>query len=161
MSQNALPGRSSSRASGYGDEGGGVSEDAGRRAPGGAREARGTVLIIDDDASILEMVSEVLVSEGYKTLGARDGKEALGVLERARPHVILLDMRMPVMDGWAFASALRKRGQQAPPVIVMTAAEDARRWAAEISAQGYLEKPFDLDDLLAVVKRFAEQKPRH
>lgn len=161
MSQEAPPGLWSSRASGYGDEGGGVPEDAGRRAQDRAREARATVLIVDDDASILEMVSEVLVSEGYKTLGARDGKEALAVLEKARPQLILLDMRMPVMDGWAFASALRERGQQAPPVIVMTAAEDARRWAAEISAQGYLAKPFDLDDLLAVVKRFADQKPRN
>ena len=61
-------------------------------------------------------------------------------------------MRMPVMDGWGFARALRERGIKLP-ILVMTAAQDARRWAQEIDAEGYLAKPFDLLDLLSAVER--------
>jgi len=60
---------------------------------------------------------------------------------------------MPVMDGWAVARALRGQGITVP-IIVMTAAESARRWADEVGAEGYLAKPFGLDDLLATVERF-------
>ena len=69
-----------------------------------------------------------------------------------RPLVIL-DMRMPVMDGWAVARALRGQGIDVP-IIVMTAAESAKRWADEVGAEGYLSKPFGLDELLAAVERF-------
>jgi DNA-binding response OmpR family regulator len=57
---------------------------------------------------------------------------------------------MPVMDGWSFARELRAIGCH-PPIVVMTAAQDARRWAREIGARDFLAKPFDLDDLLAKV----------
>jgi len=67
--------------------------------------------------------------------------------------VILLDMRMPVMDGWAVARALHAQGIKVP-IVVMTAAESAKRWADEVGAEGFLAKPFGLDELLAVVERF-------
>jgi DNA-binding response OmpR family regulator len=57
-----------------------------------------------------------------------------------------------VLDGWGFARAVRDRGVRLP-IVVMTAAQDARRWAEEIGAQGYLAKPFEMPDLLAVVER--------
>jgi CheY-like chemotaxis protein len=63
---------------------------------------------------------------------------------------VLLDMRMPILDGWDFASALRERGIILP-ILVMTAAQDARRWAQEIGAAGYVSKPFELLDLLTAV----------
>ncbi len=62
-------------------------------------------------------------------------------------------MRMPILNGWEVARALRKRGV-ATPIVVMTAAQDARLWSEQIDAAGYLAKPFDLDDLLAMVARF-------
>jgi CheY-like chemotaxis protein len=61
-------------------------------------------------------------------------------------------MRMPTLDGWGFARALRARGFQVP-ILVMTAAQDARRWAREIDAEGFVAKPFDLLDLLDAVGR--------
>lgn len=136
--------------------------DGGRRRPGGRASISGgtqppkvtLVLVVDDDESILGMVSEVLADAGFGVARARNGREALAAVDRELPSIILLDMRMPVMDGWTFAKTLRDRGA-AVPVVVMTAAEDARRWAAEIGAEGYLAKPFDLDHLIDAVRKHA------
>lgn len=112
----------------------------------------GPILIVDDDSAILSVVSEILDLEGYQVLTAVNGLEALRVLERMRPSLIVLDMRMPVMDGWGFAAALRERGISIP-ILVMTAAQNARAWAQEIHAQGYIPKPFEVSDLVAAIER--------
>lgn len=111
------------------------------------------ILVIDDDNSILLTVTDILEFEGYSVETARNGLEALLVLERIAPSLILLDMRMPILDGWTFARTLQERGIKLP-ILVMTAAQDAFRWSQEIDAAGYLAKPFDLFDLLAAVERF-------
>lgn len=111
-----------------------------------------TVLVVDDDTSILDTVSAILSGEGYDVVSAATGQEALAAVARKRPLLILLDMRMPVMDGWAVARALREQGISVP-IVVMTAAESAKRWADEVGAEGYLAKPFGLDEL-ATVERF-------
>jgi CheY-like chemotaxis protein len=111
------------------------------------------ILVIDDDPAIRATVAEILSSEGYTVATATNGVEGLQALERIDPALVLLDMRMPMMDGWGFTRALRARGVQVP-ILVMTAAQDARRWAREIDAEGYVAKPFDLLDLLDAVGRF-------
>ncbi|MEO8632167.1 MAG: response regulator [Chloroflexota bacterium] len=108
---------------------------------------------MDDDTSILDTVSAILSGEGYDVVSAASGQEALDAVARKRPQLILLDMRMPIMDGWAVARALRDQGVDVP-IVVMTAAESAKRWADEVGAEGYLAKPFGLDELLATVDRF-------
>src|SRR5205807_3422583 len=110
--------------------------------------AQHPILVVDDDPAILSTVSDILEFEGYYVERAENGAEALAMLEHARPSLVLLDMRMPVLDGWEFAHALQQRGVQLP-ILVMTAAQDARRWAQEIGAQGYISKPFELNDLLS------------
>lgn len=112
-----------------------------------------SILAVDDDPSILDLMTDILSGEGYRVLPAQNGAEALRVLEGDRPCVVLLDMRMPTLDGWGFASAMRDRGLKYP-VVVVTAAENARAWAQEIGADAYLAKPFHLKDLLRVVERF-------
>ena len=113
------------------------------------------ILIADDDPSILNLVADILRGEGYAVELARNGREALDVIARRDvPALVVLDMRMPVIDGWEFASRLRAQ-QLNPPILVMTAARNAREWAAEIEAVGYLAKPFDLDDFLREVSRLA------
>jgi two-component system chemotaxis response regulator CheY len=112
----------------------------------------GTILVVDDDPSIRATISEILRMEGYPVEVAANGAEALTTVERSRPGLVLLDMRMPVLDGWGFARGLRERGVDLP-ILVMTAAQNARRWAEEIGADGYLAKPFDIDDLLDAVER--------
>ncbi|MEA2641308.1 MAG: hypothetical protein QOF51_2702 [Chloroflexota bacterium] len=113
---------------------------------------RGEVLVVDDDPDIREAVGRALEAEGYAVATARNGAEALAIVERELPDLVLLDMRMPVMDGWAFARAVEERSL--PLVIcVMTAATDAQVRAREINAAYVLSKPFDLEELLAVVER--------
>ena len=108
------------------------------------------ILIIDDDPAVLAVVADILRDEGYHVRTATNGKEGLVAIEQQRPSLILLDMRMPVLDGWGVARALRERGLDVP-VVVMTAAQDARRWAQEVGAVQSLAKPFDLTELLDVV----------
>jgi two-component system, chemotaxis family, chemotaxis protein CheY len=76
----------------------------------------------------------------------------LEILREVRPELVLLDMRMPVMNGWTFARALDNSGDKVS-IMVMTAATDARRWAKEINADGYVGNPFDIDELLTTVER--------
>jgi CheY-like chemotaxis protein len=119
----------------------------------GQGKPAGTILVVDDDPAILSTVADILEFEGYEVEVAANGAEGLRVLERVQPKLVLLDMRMPVLDGWDFARALRERGIILP-ILVMTAAQDARRWAQEIGAAGYVSKPFELIDLLSAVASF-------
>jgi CheY-like chemotaxis protein len=113
-----------------------------------------TVLVVDDEADIRATVSAMLEIEGYEVAEASNGADALVMLEKRRPDLILLDMRMPVLDGWGFAAELRRRGHRTP-IVVMTAARDAAHWAAEIAAQAFVSKPFGFEDLIAAVERVA------
>ena len=117
------------------------------------------ILVVDDDPSILDTVRAILESEGYAVVTARNGKEALEVLERVTPFLMLLDMRMPVLDGWGVAAALRGTAHRFP-VIVMTAAENATRWAREIEADDHIAKPFELMDLIECVQRHERRERR-
>ncbi len=110
---------------------------------------------MDDDPSIVAVVSEILISEGHEVVSAENGAEAL--VKVNGEALVLLDMRMPVLDGWGFAREFRAAGKTSP-IVVMTAAENARRWAEEIGADGYLEKPFEIDALIAAVKRHATRQ---
>ena len=110
------------------------------------------ILVVDDDPNILDVVSELLDMEGYRVTTAANGAEALRVVEQQLPSLVLLDMRMPVLDGWGFAKELRARGVTLP-ILVMTAAQNARMWAEEIGAQGYVAKPFEVPALLDAVEK--------
>jgi DNA-binding response OmpR family regulator len=110
-----------------------------------------TVLVIDDDRDLLDLVSFALEDEGYKVETAANGREGLEKVRREMPDLILLDMKMPLMDGWQFAQEFHARFDEKAPIVVLTAAENARKRAAEIGAQGWIGKPFDLDDLSRVV----------
>ena len=111
---------------------------------------------MDDDPEILETVAAILEFEGYDVLQAHNGAEALALVERRPPALVLLDMRMPVLNGWDFARLLHARHLRVP-ILVMTAAQEAGRWAAEIGADGYVAKPFHITDLLKQVARFVDQ----
>jgi DNA-binding response OmpR family regulator len=117
------------------------------------------ILVVDDDPGILAVVAEALDLEGYTVRTASNGADALALVAEDRPRLVLLDMRLPVLDGWGFARGLKGLGI-ALPILVMTAAQDARRWAAEIDAQGYLAKPFELTELFGAVERLLADSPR-
>jgi CheY-like chemotaxis protein len=112
------------------------------------------ILVIDDEQSILLLVRAVLAEAGWDVLTTSSAVDALERMASIQPDLILLDMRMPVMDGWRFTEELRAQGNTLP-IVVMTAARDARVWADEIGAVGYVEKPFEIDDLVGTVARLA------
>ena len=111
----------------------------------------GPILVIDDDPDILSTVVDILELEGYAVEKALNGAEGLALLEKSTPAVILLDMRMPVLNGWDFARIVKERGIVVP-MVVMTASHDARRWADEVGVPYTLPKPFSISDLLFVVE---------
>jgi DNA-binding response OmpR family regulator len=111
------------------------------------------LLIVEDDTDLLGLMALVLSSAGYHVQTALNGRDALQVVAEQMPDLILLDMKMPVMNGWEFAAAFQARYAHAVPIVVVTAAEDAAARAQDIGAAGWLGKPFDLDDLLAVTQR--------
>lgn len=115
------------------------------------------VLVVDDEPDIQDLVALVLQSEGYEVMTAGNGAVALQRVDREPFDVVLLDMRMPVMDGWAFAQAYRQRPGPHAPIVVLTAAKDAAARAAQIRADDYLGKPFEIDDLLSIVARHTRQ----
>lgn len=110
------------------------------------------VLIVDDEPDIRATVAAMLEIEGYDVAEAANGAEGLVAFDEHAPDVILLDMRMPVLDGWGFAAEMRRRGHRTP-IVVMTAARDAAHWASEIAASAYVSKPFGFDDLITAVEQ--------
>jgi two-component system chemotaxis response regulator CheY len=119
----------------------------------------GLVLVVDDDDAIREFVRDALEFDGYSVVTAPDGAAALAVLERMEPDLVLLDMRMPVLDGWEFSRLYRAGGGRAP-VVVMTAAENAEGWRAEVGGEACLPKPFMLDELFDVVGQYCAKSAR-
>lgn len=110
-----------------------------------------TILVVEDDADIREVLREVLEVEGFTVRTADNGKVGLETLEEiGRPCLILLDLMMPVMNGLEFLAALRARSTpRSPPVVIVSAYSDIAR---EVSgAAGRLSKPIDLDDLFGFV----------
>src|SRR6185436_7220878 len=104
------------------------------------------VLIVEDDDDLRDMMAQMLTIEGFDTSVAANGREALEYLQReTRPHVILLDLMMPVMDGWEFRRRQKADPELAPlPVIVLSALDPAR---AKVDATAFLKKPLDFDHL--------------
>src|SRR4051812_33822878 len=105
------------------------------------------VLVVDDDAATRTVVAEALRAGGYAVLGAGDGTEALRLVRSTAVGVVLLDMRMPRTDGPAFVRAYVALPGPHAPIVVMTAADRAERWARVLGADGVLPKPFDLAEL--------------
>jgi CheY-like chemotaxis protein len=114
-----------------------------------------SVLVIEDDPDMRGLLVLMLEDQGHHVLAASDGREGLEVAERLKPDLILLDMKMPVMDGWEFARRYRAEEDDPSPIVVMTAAEDPRTRAEEIGAAGWLGKPVELDVLYDTVKQIA------
>jgi len=112
-----------------------------------------TVLVVEDDEDILTAVTTLLQRAHWRTVGATNGQEALDVVSHGMPNLILLDMKMPVMDGWAFAAEFNQRYRDRAPIVVMTAAADPAKRAHEIGADDWIAKPFEVDQLLDTVQR--------
>jgi CheY-like chemotaxis protein len=110
------------------------------------------VMIVDDEPAIRHAVEAALVDEGFVVATAPNGAAALAALDSVRPDAILLDLRMPVMDGYAFLAAYRGQPEPRAAVIVCSTASTAPG-VVGMGAVGYLRKPFDIDELIEVIYR--------
>ncbi len=111
-----------------------------------------TVLVVDDERTIRELVVEVLRDEGYAAVGAADGRAALEAMEEVEPDLVLMDVMMPGLDGRGAYLAMRARPQGlSVPVVLLSAVADPARLPPGVAA--FLPKPFDLEQLLALVAR--------
>jgi len=120
-----------------------------------------TILVVEDDASIQRALASLLDDEGYRVSTASDGAEALTQLARdAAPDLILLDLRLPVMDGWSFRVAQRRDSRLAAiPVVAISA--DGSAHAEAISAAAFLHKPFNAADVLSAIRRVLSEGEAH
>jgi DNA-binding response OmpR family regulator len=115
---------------------------------------RGTVLVVEDEADLVWVIRFNLEMEGYRTFVATNGQAALEMLQTDPPDVMLLDLMMPVMDGWTVLEEMRNRRVDRPKIIVIsarTAAGDRAR-AARYEVNGFVAKPFDMDELLELIR---------
>lgn len=110
------------------------------------------VLVVDDDPDMRLAICEVLVEQGFTVDMARDGQQALDRASQERPALVVLDITLPILDGYAVATALRER-YGLVPILAMTADGRARQKARRVGAYAYLRKPFELDDLVRMVER--------
>jgi CheY-like chemotaxis protein len=127
-----------------------------KEGKGETSEAERTVLLIDDELDSLEAVRELVESEGVRVWTAVNGQEALDLLRRGkRPSLIVLDLRMPRMDGWEFCRVLESDEALAGiPIAIVTASASFNQLPARRQDAGYFLKPIDFDAFLRVVKQY-------
>lgn len=113
-----------------------------------------TVLVVDDDPDIREMLTMILAAEGYSAIPAANGQEALARLAEETPCLILLDLMMPEMDGWAFRATQAEGPTRSIPLVVLSGGVDVEERARELGADRFLRKPVELQGLLEVVRRY-------
>lgn len=114
------------------------------------------ILVVEDDTSIRELLVELLESEGYAVSSANNGLEGLKFLEHHRPDLILIDLMMPVMDGYSFRTEQLKNSKWAEiPTVVMSAEANAKEKMRNFNITAFLSKPVELDMILKTVAQFS------
>jgi len=126
------------------------------------------ILVVDDDPDILEAISMILESQGYKVVTARDGVEGLANLKAEKPDLLILDLLMPKMDGFAVCKELQDprwaKYKDIPILILTSVREEASRrryeleTGLELDVDDYVEKPVSPDTLLERVGRLIKRK---
>jgi CheY-like chemotaxis protein len=121
------------------------------------RRVNPTVLVVEDDEDVACAIGDVLIAAGYDIISARDGREALAALSRARPDLMLVDIFMPGMNGSELLGIVRRSSEWSRiPRVVMTGANDPMIGIRSDAAVIY--KPLDLDALLALVARYCDRR---
>jgi DNA-binding response OmpR family regulator len=112
---------------------------------------KANVLVVDDQEAIRDTLQTALDDEGFAVETAANGQEALDILERWKPCVVLLDLMMPVMDGWAFCAEQRRSGDKTP-VVLLSAAGGLDQEAKTLCAAGFIAKPFDIERVISTIE---------
>ena len=115
------------------------------------RERNVNVLVVDDQKAIRDTLQTALDDEGFTVECAANGQEALDILRHWKPCVILLDLMMPVMDGWAFQAEQRRSGSTVP-IVLLSAAGELGKHQAALGAAAVIAKPFDIDNVISAIE---------
>ena len=116
------------------------------------------ILVVDDEPEILQFVGEALLDEGFSVSTAADGQQAVEVAARHRPDLVVLDMRLPRLDGEGVARELRRLHGDVP-ILLITADGHAGEKATRVGAFNHLHKPFDLERLVSLVQTRLDAQP--
>lgn len=117
------------------------------------------ILVIDDDQAMRNMLETVLLDEGYSVILARNGKEGLEMVDRQRPALVLLDLMMPVMDGWQFLEAIKARPEYSDlPILLLSASRQIASTARDNPVKAYIPKPFELARLLSCIDQYKQDR---
>ncbi|MGQ9695241.1 MAG: response regulator [Thermodesulfobacteriota bacterium] len=117
------------------------------------------ILCVDDDLSLLRLYQEELAEEGYKVILARDGKEALAKFEKEKPDLVIMDIRMPLMDGIEALTTMLGKNRQIP-VILNTAYPQYRENFMTWGAEAYIIKSSDLSELKQTIKEVLTKRKK-
>ncbi len=111
-----------------------------------------TVLVVEDDSNIAELLRLYLEKEGYRVVTAADGGKGVELFRSVRPDLVLLDLMLPVLDGWGVCRAIRQTDQT--PVIMLTAKGETVDKVAglKMGADDYITKPFEMKEVLARIE---------
>ena len=124
---------------------------------------RTPILVVDDNKDNAEIMRQYLEAQGYPITVAYNGEEALGLLDTAKPSIVLLDVMMPGKDGWETCRLMKQHPVlgKTMRIIMVTAlnAWDDKREALQTGADDYVEKPFDLPELAKTIQRNAAMLP--
>ena len=113
------------------------------------------ILVVEDEPDLRSLYRENLGEGGHEVVTAANGAEGLGVVAREQPDLVVLDLMMPVMDGYEFLEHLRRMpGRERTPTVVVSAVATGR-YSRKLGATGFVSKPFDAGELLSVVERCA------
>ena len=120
----------------------------------------GAILVVEDDDEIREDLSDALADAGFSVVAAHDGNDALSKMQSmAQPCLVLLDLMMPVMDGWELRREMLRRPELAQvPVFVVSAVPGIQEESKALEANGYLLKPFNVRQLLSVVEKYCTKR---
>ncbi len=115
--------------------------------------SQGLIMIVDDEIGVRELLTDALRLSGFETIEAKDGMSALTVLRKAKPDLLIIDINMPIMDGFELLERLRESGNSAP-AIMLTARGDRQDVAKglRLGADDYVTKPFGLEELILRVQ---------
>jgi len=126
------------------------------------QDTKGTILYIEDNADNRTLVRRILHAEDYEFREAKNAREALDVLQTARPNLILMDINMPDMDGYTLTAKIKSMpGFERIPILAITAnvMRGDREKSLEAGCDGYIQKPLDVDQLVNEIERFLARSP--
>jgi CheY-like chemotaxis protein len=111
------------------------------------------VLVVDDDDVVCDLLREALTDDGYAVATVPHGAAALELVKHHQPAVIIVDLRMPIMDGWAFVDQYRRVAKPPASILLLSALKDVEESAKRLGADGFIRKPFELTEVSAAIER--------